>query len=658
MIRTVRAGLAFVLAWLIAATITLFAAASPAGAAAGPELTVELTSLEVTGKGAQQSAVLSGTIANTGAQPAFGVRAVLWRSRDAITEAGAFRSVLSAESNPWGERLNRNPEHSQWITDPADAFNPGERAQFTVQGTLADLGFTSPGSIYLIGVQVMGTADGSTNFVELARTRSFFVVPPEHDLPLTSLILFAATPTKVQPNLFANERLVGELTGRLDTMLGLAARPGVSWLVDPALIDEVTDMADGYSVVDGEGTRPGTGDSAARAWLERFRELPAGHGARTLFGNPDVLGAQANDQAAVITRATEAMARLTDTDETDDLADLPLLVLPHAGVAGPTTPAFVAAADPDAILVSTAGRGPVVSRGPDRSTLLRLAPALTAAGPGDLDGPVQREQRQYAEAVLGQGLLRLIGTPEDAAADAAATPDWLQRTGIEDLLDDTHRGTEATLTLPARTTTLSAARFRQLRTMATDFDRYRDLVPDSVIASEAPATLSRMASTWWIGASGAASWISAVDAGIGQSTVNASVTVSASPRVLMSARTNEFPVTVSNRLTEQIQVRIVFSSDNPQRISIEPTDLITVAPGQSQTINVRPQATSNGLVNITATLQTASGQPVGRPARIAVEVTDLGTIGWIMVIVSGVVLVAATALRIRQVRRKQKEEEA
>jgi hypothetical protein len=41
-----------------------------------------------------------------------------------------------------------------------------------------------------------------------------------------------------------------------------------------------------------------------------------------------------------------------------------------------------------------------------------------------------------------------------------------------------------------------------------------------------------------------------------------------------------------------------------------------------------------------------------------VEVTDLGTIGWIMVIVSGIVLVAATALRIRQVRRKQKEEEA
>jgi hypothetical protein len=337
---------------------------------------------------------------------------------------------------------------------------------------------------------------------------------------------------------------------------------------------------------------------------------------------------------------------------------LPVLVLPHQGVTGPTTPAFVATADAEALLVTTAGRGPVVSEGPDDSTLLRLAPAATAAGPGDQDGPVQREQRQYAEAVLGGGLLRLISTPDDATAYAAASPGWLRRTSIDDLIDDQQPGAEAVLTLPARTTTLSAARFRQIQTTAADFDLYNDLVPDSELASDAPATLSRMTSTWWIGNPGAGTWISAVNGTVSQSAVNAAVTVSASPRVLMSSRTNEFPVTVSNRLTEQIQVRIVFSSDNPQRVTIAPTQLITVGPGQSETVNVRPQATSNGLATITAALQTASGQPVGRPTRIAVEVTDLGTIGWIMVIVSGVVLVAATALRIRQVRRKQKEGEA
>ncbi len=650
-IRTVRAKLVLALVWLITGAITLIVPSPPAQAAA-PELSVQLTSLKVTGSGPEQTAALTGTVANSGAQPAFGVRAVLWRSRDPIREAAAFRSVLSGENNPWGERLNRKPEHSAWITDPAVAFNPGASADFTVSGTLADLGFTSPGAIYPLGVQLLGTADGSTNFVEFTRTRTFFVVPPDDDLPLTSLVLLAAPPTKVQPNLFANESLVGELTGRLDTLLDIAGRTGASWLVDPALIDEVLDMADGYSVVDGEGIRPGTGERAAQNWLDRFRVLPADRGARTLFGNPDVLGAEKNGAPEVVSRATEAL----DEDALDELDDLRLLVLPHRGVAGPTTPAFVASADADAILVGNAGRGRVVSKGPDGSTLARLAPAATAAGPGDEDGPVQRQQRQYAEAVLGHGLLRLITTPEQAAADAGAAPSWLRPTSIDDLLDDEAKGAEASLTLPARTSTLSATRFRQLQAMSADFDRYLDLVPESELTSSAPATLSRMASTWWIGNPTANTWINVVDAEVGESAVTAGVALSASPRVLMSSRTNEFPVTVSNKLSEPVQVRIVFSSDNPQRISIPPTQAITVAPGQSQTVNVRPQAASNGLVNVTAALQTSSGQPVGRPTRIAVEVTDLGTIGWIMVIVSGAVLVAATALRIRQVRRKQKEE--
>ncbi len=652
MIRSGPAKLALALAWLITVAVTLVAPAAPA-LAATPQLTVRLNGLTVTGKPADQSVVLTGTVTNSGAQPAFGVRVVLWRSRDAISDAAAFRSVLSGESSPWGERLNRNPEHSQWITDPSVAFNPGTSADFTVRGTLADLGFTSPGAVHLLGVQVLGTADGSTDFVELARTGTFFVVPPEDDLPLTSLVLLSAVPTKVQPDLFVNESLVGELTGRLDTLVGLAARGNVSWLVDPALIDEVTDMADGYSVVDGEGTRAGTGEQAAAAWLERFRELSTDHGARTLFGSPDVLGAQQYNEPRVVDWATQAMS----ADTLAKLDALPLLVLPHAGVAGATTPAFVASAEPEALLVRNAGRGPVITAGPDGSTLLRLAPAAGAAGPGNENGPVQREQRQYAEAVLGHGLLRLITTPAQASADAATTPGWLRRTTIDDLLD-TRQGAQATLTLPARPTTLSAPRFHQLQVMSDDFDRYRDLVPQSAIASDAPATLARMASTSWIRNPATGSWIAAVSDPISQSTVNTNVTVSASPRVLMSSRANEFPVTVSNRLTEQIQVRIVFSSDNPQRLKIPPTDLIRVAPGQNLTVNVRPEATSNGLVNVTASLQTGSGQPVGRPTRIAVEVTDLGTIGWIMVIVSGIVLVAATALRIRQVRRKQKEEEA
>ena len=514
MTRTVPAKLALVLAWMIIAAIGLVAPAVPARAAA-PELAVELTSLRTTGTGDEATAVAQGRVTNTGAQPAFGVRVVLWRSRDPISETAAFRSVLTGENQPWGEQLYQTPDHYFAVTASDEAFNPGATAEFTVRGTLADLGFTTAGTIYLFGVQVLGTADASSNYQVLARTLTFYVTPPEQRLPLTSLVLLSSTPTQVRPGVFANERLVGELSGRLATMVGLADRPGVSWLVDPALVDEVVDMADGYSVVDGKSTRPGTGQQAAQAWLERFRALPDDNGARTLFGNPDVLGAERNNVPEVLQYALAAVAAVPE------VLDLPLLVLPHTGVAGPATPAWLSTAEADAILVSTAARGPVIANGPAGSTLLRLAPPATSAGPGSEDGPVQRHQRQYAEAVLGHGLVRVIGTPEEAAADSAASPRWLDRTSIDDLLQTDPTGAPAALTLPAEVTTLPASRFRQLTTMAADFDRYRDLVPESVLAEDEPATLARMASTWWIGDPTAASWITAVGATISQSAVNA-----------------------------------------------------------------------------------------------------------------------------------------
>ncbi|MFT4225666.1 DUF6049 family protein, partial [Micropruina sp.] len=291
------------------------------------------------------------------------------------------------------------------------------------------------------------------------------------------------------------------------------------------------------------------------------------------------------------------------------------------------------------------------------STLLRLAPPATAGGPGTDDGPVQRAQRQYAEAILGGGLVRLIDTADAAAADTATSPSWVTRTALDSLLDDQADVPAASLVLPAKPTTLPAFRFRQLSTLTGDFADYRDLVPDSELAGDEPATLSRLVSTGWIGGSSTAPWLAAVNGTVGSDAVADNVRLSASPRVLMSSRSNEFPVTVINDLTEPIVVRVVFASDNPQRISIADTAPITVGPGQSQTINVRPEASSNGLVNVTASLRTTSGEPIGESTRIAVEVTDLGVIGWIIVIVSGVVLVATTALRIRQVRRKQREEE-
>lgn len=640
------------LAWLVASTAALIGPAAPAGAAVAPELSIQLTSLRTTGSGKKAAVVLQGTVTNTGAQPAFGVRVALWRTRDPIREAATFATVLAGQSQPWGERMAWSEDHYFRIRESDQAFDPGATAQFTLRGTLADLGFTADGAVYLTGAQVLGTADASSNYQVLTQTRTFYTTEPDAPLPLASVVLLQATPTKVRPNVFSDERLAGELAGRLDDLLSLAGRPGMSWLVDPALIDEVTDMADGYTVVDGDNTRPGTGQAAAQAWLTRFRALPDSHGARTLFAGPDVLGAELNNSPQVLAHAITAASAVPELD------DLPLVVLPHQGVASATLPTWLAEADADAIAVRTAGVGPMLVRGRSGSTLLRLAPASDAvAGPGTDDGPVQRVQRQLAEAVLGGGQVRLISSSADADAAGTAVPKWLTPTSLEQILDGTPARPAAALTAPAEPATLPASRFRQLGLLERDFTRYRALVPDSALADDEPATLSRLVSAGWIGTTGAGTWLRAVNDTFSAGAIEDKVSLSASPRVLMSSRSNEFPVTITNELAEPIVVRVTFSSDNPQRISIADSDLITVGAGQSQTVNVRPEASSNGLVNVVAGLRTSSGEPVGSTTRISVEVTDLGMIGWIIVIISGVVLVATTALRIRQVRRKEREEE-
>jgi hypothetical protein len=69
-------------------------------------------------------------------------------------------------------------------------------------------------------------------------------------------------------------------------------------------------------------------------------------------------------------------------------------------------------------------------------------------------------------------------------------------------------------------------------------------------------------------------------------------------------------------------------------------------------------AEANGTVPVTAQLTTMSGTPVGRPITIQVTATQAGTTGWIIVLISGPVLIGGVALRIRQVARERSEASA
>ena len=81
--------------------------------------------------------------------------------------------------------------------------------------------------------------------------------------------------------------------GRLARLLDAAetAPTAPSWVVDPALLESLVDMSDGYEVRADDGTLvPGTHGPDAADWLERLRELTAGaEVTASAYADPDVV---------------------------------------------------------------------------------------------------------------------------------------------------------------------------------------------------------------------------------------------------------------------------------------------------------------------------------------------------------------------------------
>ncbi|MGC3955154.1 MAG: DUF6049 family protein [Propionicimonas sp.] len=615
---------------------------APAATAAEPRLAVEITGVTVSGNEPSDHVTVTGRVSNPSGAQVRGLWMAIWRSRDPIGDLVSLHQVTGT-SVPPGVILpeNKNGSYHQ-ITDRNTLFPAGATTEFTVQASLADLGFDTLGKAYLVGARAVGTEAGNTSPSKVGQGQTVITLA-DTTVPVTRLVVLSATPTKLASGVFRNEDLVGELSGRLDQLLTAAGQPGNSWLIDPALYDEVTDLANGYQVRQGTTLKPGTGQQTASAWLRRFRQLDRAAGARTLFALPDLAGAAAADDPAVLARARTATAQVTDLD------DLPLLVWPTAGDYSEAVDAYLGGETP-LLAINPLGAGARQTAGTGRPV---LAAAITLpANPGDFP----ERQLALAETLLAGevGQLRVLREPIDLDADAATTADWQQPRRLDELLAAAGQPGGFAAAEPA---TLDRQHFKAVSALEQAVASYRQLAPDSVIPDEAAALLTRAVSQAWIGQDAArAGLLKDIDQLIGPTALKNAVELDASPRFVMSARTSQFPLTVSNHLAEAIQVKVQVTTDNPQRLRIPDSDVVTVPPGQSVSITIRPEATANGVAIAEARVATVEGTPLAgvRPAEITIEMTELGFVGWVIVIASGAVVLGATALRIWQVRRRSR----
>lgn len=349
------------------------------------------------------------------------------------------------------------------VSDEVDALEPGESAQFRLTLPRNRIAVSAAG-VYWFGVHALGESPAGRIDGADGRARTFLpLVPPSTrgEVPAAVVIpLRRSLAREADGSLADVEGWSRTLSpdGSLRSLVDLGASAGdqpVTWLVDPALVDAVRDLAEGNPprslapTVDGRpiapsgepdvGFSPGAGGSdgpegeedqgdgeqdgqgdredgrasgdehepspeeaaaaeVASAWLGRLSAAMAGDEVLTLpYGDLDVAGAAAAD-ADLLTRARARSVAASDPWEVDT----------SPGLGSPTgylDPAALPATDPDDTLLVTDRMFPEDPPGVatvDGRRLVVTSSGAASGGPGPDDplAAVALRQRVLAEAAV------------------------------------------------------------------------------------------------------------------------------------------------------------------------------------------------------------------------------------------------------------------
>ena len=118
----------------------------------------------------------------------------------------------------------------------------------------------------------------------------------------------------------------------------------------------------------------------------------------------------------------------------------------------------------------------------------------------------------------------------------------------------------------------------------------------------------------------------------------AKIELLAAASFVMGSSTNTFPATLTNGLDVPVTVGVRFTSDAPQRVRVPDLEPVVLPPGEPFTVNITPEADANGVALVEAQIVTRGGIPVGKPTTIEITATNFGSIGWLIIVASGAVV--------------------
>lgn len=347
MIRALRATRAALVLAALAACSCLLAGsllvvlvrASPAVAAGEPVGGAEivLDGLTPLAPGPGATLAVRGRLHNGGNATLTDVSVRLRYSRIAVRSRGELAQLAA------GERTREGRAATDSKVAVADLV-PGSTAGFALSAALDDLRLGAFG-VYPVGVEALsGTTRAGLLWTFLPWTPNPTAIRPTR---LVWLWPLADRPRRTVDGAFVDDGLAEEVApgGRLAGLLSAgAAHPGITWVIDPMLLEDLAQMSSGYDVpgllgsgasaasgssgqtgsggqtgsasssgASGGTTTPGSGRADAAAFLSGLRAAVGPGSAIPLpYADPDLVAAQADQRLlpAGIGRAREVLERL------------------------------------------------------------------------------------------------------------------------------------------------------------------------------------------------------------------------------------------------------------------------------------------------------------------------------------------------------------
>ncbi|WP_126464139.1 DUF6049 family protein [Propionibacterium australiense] len=596
---------------------------------------------------------ITGSLTNTGSAPITGASLRLWSTRGPITNGDAFYNTLDGDQDVTNTLPVRNDDASTQVTGLAAGASRPYALKAPFNGP-ESLGLASPSSAYLVGVMLVD-ADGTlitfTSAVIGYPGRDGYRATTVAELSSAPSLVPATTDGKQKKAVFTDDHLAEEIAegGRLALIAELAESSDVNALIDPLLWDELTAMSAGYQVRTGPGsTTDGTGQAAAAAFLERLKRI-AGNGRsyRTLYGSLDVTAAMAAGRGELVDSAATAPAGTP-------LSELGLAVVTDGSSTSQAmvealervSPQIVLSADldPDGELYQV-----------DGLTMLATHATIATGIPGAAtNSDAQRAARLQAEQLvysLSDSPAVDVVTTTDAARAELASASGRTRLTVKELV-----ASQQPVAVQPRDSLPSASgdRGSAEHDVRGDIGVYEELTGRSTGIDDEALVLAAWSSAF-PSDDEATAYIQQALSPITSALASGEVSVHISERLVIPADDSSLPVSVTNTMDIPVRVRIHFESDNPGRISIADTEELEIGAGDSVTVRITPTATGNGNVQMRAVVMTTGERSteLGPRSEFVVTANSSGRVAWVIIIASGIVLMAATALRVRQVRRER-----